>query len=199
MFTKSSSPSCLSEFPARPAPCRHPWAELTVRIPRLLESFLEEIGVSQEEFAAECDKAMAKGGDSAFVYHQIMAVEDFVSFKRVRRNPASDCFEDGDDEHVDEGGDEDDDGDGADFDRLDMSILILSYGQFTQMMVKRNRELELELLRELQQQQQQAGVDMGDAANTTGNTSISSAVMPAPSHAESSFASDARAPQGLQL
>jgi len=29
---------------------------------------------------------MAKGGDSAFVYHQIMAVEDFVSFKRVRRN-----------------------------------------------------------------------------------------------------------------
>ena len=38
-----------------------------------------------------------------------------------------------------------------------------------------------------------------DAAHTTGNTSISSAVMPAPSHAESSFASDARAPQGLQL
>ena len=48
------------------------------------------------------------------------------------------------------------------------------------MMVKRNRELELELLRELQQQQQQAGVDMGDAANTTSNTSISSAVMPIP-------------------
>jgi len=44
------------------------------------------MGVTQEQFAAECDKAMAKGGDSAFVYHQIMAVEDFVSFKRVRRN-----------------------------------------------------------------------------------------------------------------
>lgn len=56
-----------------------------VFVSRLLESFLEEIGVTQEQFAAECDRAMAKGGDSAFVYHQIMAVEDFVSFKRVRR------------------------------------------------------------------------------------------------------------------
>lgn len=50
---------------------------------RLLEGFLQEIGVTQEDFAEECQKALAKGSDTVFVYHQIMAVEDFVSFKKV--------------------------------------------------------------------------------------------------------------------
>lgn len=58
-----------------------------VRPRSLIEGFLGEIGISQEAFAVECDNAMSKGGDSAFVYHQIMAVEDFASFKMVTQPP----------------------------------------------------------------------------------------------------------------
>jgi hypothetical protein len=49
----------------------------------LLEQFLGEIEVSQDEFAKECQKALSRGGDAARAYNQIMAVEDFTSFKRV--------------------------------------------------------------------------------------------------------------------
>lgn len=50
---------------------------------RLLEAFLAEIGVTSEEFAAACSTAVQAGGDRAFVFQQIMAVDDFQTFRRM--------------------------------------------------------------------------------------------------------------------
>lgn len=49
----------------------------------LLEAFLAEIGVTSEEFAAACSTAVQAGGDRAFVFQQIMAVDDFQTFRRM--------------------------------------------------------------------------------------------------------------------
>uniref|UniRef100_A0A7S4H8G5 Cilia- and flagella-associated protein 36 n=1 Tax=Guillardia theta TaxID=55529 RepID=A0A7S4H8G5_GUITH len=48
----------------------------------LLEKFLVEIGLSTEEFAKTCSKELQRG-ENAFVYHSIMAADDFQSFKKM--------------------------------------------------------------------------------------------------------------------
>jgi len=54
----------------------------------LLEKFLAEIGVSQEEFSSVCQQQVMSGGKNAFVFQQIMAADDFQAFKKmmVQRN-----------------------------------------------------------------------------------------------------------------
>lgn len=49
----------------------------------LIESFLHEIGISQEAFAAACDEGIKRGGSEAAVFSQIIAADDFLTFKRM--------------------------------------------------------------------------------------------------------------------
>jgi hypothetical protein len=48
---------------------------------RLLEEFLGSIGVEQEEFAKVCQSAISEKSQISVVFHQIMSVEDFPTFK----------------------------------------------------------------------------------------------------------------------
>ena len=49
----------------------------------LLETYLQEIGVSQEQFSAACQQQLTVGGGNAFVFQQIMATDDFQAFKKM--------------------------------------------------------------------------------------------------------------------
>lgn len=49
----------------------------------LLETYLQEIGVSQEQFSAACQQQLTVGGRNAFVFQQIMATDDFQAFKKM--------------------------------------------------------------------------------------------------------------------
>jgi hypothetical protein len=55
---------------------------------RLIEDFLDELGVSQEDFAKACEAAVNRGGESALIFNKIMSCDDFASFKvmMVKRN-----------------------------------------------------------------------------------------------------------------
>jgi hypothetical protein len=47
----------------------------------LLEEFLGSIGIEQEEFALLCQSAISEKSQFSVVFHQIMSVEDFPTFK----------------------------------------------------------------------------------------------------------------------
>jgi hypothetical protein len=49
----------------------------------LLEEFLGSIGIEQEEFAQLCQSAISEKSQFSVVFHQIMSVEDFPTFKVI--------------------------------------------------------------------------------------------------------------------
>ena len=50
----------------------------------MLEEFLGSIGIEQEEFAQLCQSAISEKSQFSVVFHQIMSVEDFPTFKVAR-------------------------------------------------------------------------------------------------------------------
>lgn len=62
-------------------------AEFCERINSLLEGFLSDMGIEPEEFVKVCQGDSA-GDLNEFVFNQILAVDDFLSFKKmmVKRN-----------------------------------------------------------------------------------------------------------------
>eukprot|EP00899_Mesostigma_viride_P025152 jgi/Mesvir1/5821/Mv06324-RA.1 len=51
----------------------------------LIEKFLDSSGVPFEQFAAACEHGVEHGGGDAFVFQQIIAVDDFSHFKDMMR------------------------------------------------------------------------------------------------------------------
>ena len=64
-------------------------AEFCERINALLEGFLSDMGIAPEEFVKVCQSESA-GDLNEFVFQKILAVDDFLSFKKmmVARNCA---------------------------------------------------------------------------------------------------------------
>ncbi len=62
-------------------------AEFCERINALLEGFLSDMGIAPEEFVKVC-QGDSVGALNNFVFNQILAVDDFLSFKKmmVKRN-----------------------------------------------------------------------------------------------------------------
>eukprot|EP00802_Teleaulax_amphioxeia_P007483 Tamp_07489.p1 GENE.Tamp_07489~~Tamp_07489.p1 ORF type:complete len:482 (+),score=152.56 Tamp_07489:332-1777(+) len=58
-------------------------AQFVEKVFGLLEGFLSEIGVSQEEFSEACQHEISSGGRNAFVFQQIMAADDFQAFNKM--------------------------------------------------------------------------------------------------------------------
>jgi len=49
----------------------------------LIEKFLADIGISQEDFSETCQREVVSGGRNSFVFQQIMAADDFQAFKKM--------------------------------------------------------------------------------------------------------------------
>ena len=139
----------------------------------LLEKFLVEIGLSTEEFAKSCSKELQKG-ENAFVYHSIMAADDFqvgVERKKGReeggktegeRKEGAGGGEGGGEEGGGEdrgkrekGGREGDEGGRGEREEGNNGC---EHQSFKKMMAKRNYEFQLQAIEQLRNMQFTAGM-----------------------------------------
>ena len=59
----------------------------------LLTAHLQDVSVTAEAFAEACERARYASRNNRAVFEQLMAMTDFLTFKKLMVNDASDCWQ----------------------------------------------------------------------------------------------------------